>query len=371
MTSPIQKREQDSSLLLDYLFFFQGALVTPLDKDQQEEVLLIYARSISTLINQFEKDMLPYAVLTQFVYEQKEDEGNGDISYLISQLEEKFSFLYEVTDPIFVKFIKLMEHLKLAKLQKDYLFTQQKDEIERLSIKSDIINKQIDEQSERFRAFEDEIEQSSIKSEAINEQIDKQSERFKDIESEQMAYFKKIKKEVQKLKDNIKGITAQFITILGIFAAILLGSFGALQGFASLFASAAGMELWKILIISALGASSVLLILFFLLNGIAKLTGKPLSSADEGSIIVRYPVITLSYGVLVLIALIGVALRLGKANMEWTNYYLWWGIPAAWMLYFSRLVKKLKKEPVGNKPSAKEKSNESGLVNTDGKSASI
>lgn len=61
-----------------------------------------------------------------------------------------------------------------------------------------------------------------------------------------------------------------FITILGIFAAILMGAFGSIQAFSSLFDNAVFLDLGKLLIISSVGASSVVLILFFLLNGIAE-----------------------------------------------------------------------------------------------------
>lgn len=60
-----------------------------------------------------------------------------------------------------------------------------------------------------------------------------------------------------------RNMLTQFITILGIFAAIMMGAFGAIQGFASLFANAYLLSIGEILIISSIGASSVILILFF------------------------------------------------------------------------------------------------------------
>lgn len=157
----------------------------------------------------------------------------------------------------------------------------------------------------------------------------------------------KLKREHQKLSKDYKELKAsaesqyrnmltQFITILGIFAAILMGAFGAIQGFANLFDNAHELSLDTILIISSIGASSVLLILFFLLNGIAKLTGKNLSSVkneDEESILLKHPSLTISHGILILIALIGFSIKLSNMEISFSWSGLWWLMPVLWVVY--------------------------------------
>lgn len=132
-----------------------------------------------------------------------------------------------------------------------------------------------------------------------------------------------------------RNMLTQFITILGIFSAILMGAFGAIQGFANLFDNAYRLNLGLILIISSIGASSVLLILFFLLNGIAKLTGRSLSSTNnsEKSILAKHPTLVIVHGILILIALIGASLELSNITIRFAWQGLWWLFPTFWLVY--------------------------------------
>ncbi len=139
-----------------------------------------------------------------------------------------------------------------------------------------------------------------------------------------------------------KNMLTQYISILGIFAAILMGSFGAIQGFSNIFAKADKIPLGKLLIISSVGGSSVILILFFLLNGIAKLTNRSLSSVtDENATLLRkHPTIVLSHGILVSITLIGGALILSNIELNFAWEGLWWVVPVLWVAYFITSVTK-------------------------------
>lgn len=132
-----------------------------------------------------------------------------------------------------------------------------------------------------------------------------------------------------------RNMLTQFVTILGIFAAILMGAFGAIQGFANLFDNAHQLNLGIILIISSIGASSVLLILFFLLNGIAKLTGKNLSSTDnpDGTLIEKHPSLAISHGILILIALVGSSILLSNIKIQFAWSGFWWVLPIFWFVY--------------------------------------
>lgn len=132
-----------------------------------------------------------------------------------------------------------------------------------------------------------------------------------------------------------KSLLTQFISILGIFAAILMGSIGALQGFTSLFANAHQLSLGKLLIISSIGASSVVVILFLLLNGIAKLIDRSLSSSknENATLYEKHPTIIIVFGILIFISLIGVSLELSNIHLNLAWQGLWWIIPLLWMTY--------------------------------------
>lgn len=158
--------------------------------------------------------------------------------------------------------------------------------------------------------------------------------------------YRKLDERYQALKDEAdhqyKNMLTQYISILGIFAAILMGSFGAIQGFSNIFANAEKIPLGKLLIISSIGASSVLLILFFLLNGIAKLTGRSLSSTNEtnSTILRKHPTLVLSHGILISIVLIGTALLLSNTTLYFAWEGLWWIVPILWIIYFIVAVSK-------------------------------
>ncbi|WP_127584829.1 hypothetical protein [Paenibacillus koleovorans] len=289
MTSLFEKRKANSEDLITILKQIQGVIVSPIPQEDRENALESLALELSELLGKLDKDLLPYSAVSQFVYN---DDKSEDILYFVERLEEKFSIIHDKEDDhVYIKFVKLMEHLKLAKQQKDYLFLRQEDEIEKLRHSKVLIQEQ------------------SKKSETIN-------------------------KDIQKLRNDIKNITAQFITILGIFAAILLGSFGAIQGFTSLFANADKLQVGEILIISSIGASTVLLILFFLLNSIAKLIGKSLAQANGNSVIERYPFIVISFGLITFLSLIGTSLELSVITLKFAWQGLWWLLPLVWIVFF-------------------------------------
>jgi len=197
-----------------------------------------------------------------------------------------------------------------------------------------------------------------------------QKNQFINIRMKEMDKLKvelqNVKKDYMQLKveaDNqYKTMLTQYISILGIFAAILMGAFGAIQGFSSLFANAAFLNIGKLLIISSLGASSVLLILFFLLNGIAKLTKRNLHNVSpRASTFDKHPTLIISGGILILISFTGAALELSNSNIRFSWYGLWWVLPVIWLLYFGWGLQTKSWIPFLNKKS--ERTNENTLSN--------
>lgn len=247
----------------------------------------------------FYQDIIPYDKITECVFENTPAEmlysftnelrikGETYFQEKRSNVEEEISLQEEIT------FLKIIRHIDLALIQKNSIATiklREMDELKR--------------------------EHSTLK-----------------------QNYNKLKDEADR---QYKNMLTQYISILGVFAAILMGSFGAIQGFSNLFTHADKIPLGKLLIISSMGASSVLLILFFLLNGIAKLTGRSLSSSDpsNSTLLERHPTIVLSHGILVGIALIGTALSLSNIHLQFAWQGIWWLLPLTWIIYFLIAINK-------------------------------
>lgn len=156
---------------------------------------------------------------------------------------------------------------------------------------------------------------------------------------------KEMRATVKELEEKSRNITSNYIAILGIFAAALMGAFGGITGFTSLFEHLKDVALGTILIVSGLGGLTVVAVLFILLQSIAKLTDRSLGSFDHSvALHLRYPVITTSVLLLVTVSFAGAALNLSLTppKMSWAG--LWWIlpiIPLAFMVYFIIKNKKL------------------------------
>jgi len=247
----------------------------------------------------FYQEIIPYDKITECVFEKTPTE----ILYsFTSELRTRGEYYFKLKkdEPIDPKtldeertFLKIMRHIDLALIQKNSFANIKIKEM-------DILKENYRQLDERYQALKDEADHQ------------------------------------------YKNMLTQYISILGIFAAILMGSFGAIQGFSNIFANANSIPLGELLIISSVGASSVLLILFFLLNGIAKLTNRSLSSTrDKNSTILRkHPTLVLSHGILISITLIGAAIILSNVKLKFAVEGLWWGVPILWIIYFVTSVSK-------------------------------
>lgn len=199
------------------------------------------------LLDNLPFDLLPYAAVSQFVY----NNGDEDFLYFIEFMEGIISDKYSdnIEHLNYKKGIKILEHMELAKQQKDSLFEEHEKEIQRMKSLS--------------RSF---ITQSQ------------------EIES--------IQKTTKVLQEDNRKVMTNYISILGIFAAILMGAFGAIQGFSSLFENAHKLSLGITLIISSIGASGVILVLYFLLSGVSRLIGINFvsnTSSVNSTIIEKHP----------------------------------------------------------------------------------
>lgn len=286
-------RKELAEKLIDNLNKLHGATSSGVDKTEQNELF----KEFFDLLNEMSLDLLPYAAASQFIYSNESDKEG---LYFIQSIEERIKTNFNYEDEIYKKGLKIVEHLELAQQQKEALFAKQEKKI-----------------------FD----------------IEQKTKKMKNVEKK----ARDLHKETERLRIQNNTMTSNFITILGIFAAILMGAFGSIQGFTSIFDNAHKLDIADILIISSIGASAVILILFFLLNGIAKLTKKDLSSDlnEKAYIIERHPTLVISHLILTVVALTGAALKLRNTNIQLSlQDDVWWLIPIAWLIYSYFVVKK-------------------------------
>lgn len=251
------------------------------------------------LLKDTSSNALPYASLSKFVYEDDDE----DLTYFLDFFDEFIHEHVKDNEENLGKLLKILEHLDLAKQQKEALFEEQQSklqQIERLHIELKVKTEKVEELSEK----------------------------------------------VDELFESNKNMITNFISILGIFAAILMGAFGAIQGFTSLFEHAAFMPLGKALILSAVGGSSVILILFLLLNGISKLTNRPIANSTKSNIRLKHPTIVATYAIMITIAFSGAALELSDKDIHYSEAGFWWIIPGIWLvlilIYFRKELFRIK-----------------------------
>lgn len=186
-----------------------------------------------------DEDVVPYTSITKFIYEEtKYKRELYDV--LSDRLDNDWEIYQEKNSSLDDKskriFLKIKEHISLSSFQRNHLDDRMRKRLTETMSK-------IDEMNSKVKKLSDELDE--------------------------------VEKKAHKKADSL---VVHFITILGIFAAIMMGTVGAFQGFTSIFRNAENLPIGKILIISSAGASGVTLILFLLLYSISKLTSFKLSN---------------------------------------------------------------------------------------------
>jgi len=246
-------------------------------------------------ITKIDGKFLPYHTLTEFVYDP---EIEREISEFATIIYETIKNNSDIDEEIKDKALKIRQHLLLAEQQKTSLYYSQQDEIKE-------INKSINQT-----------------------QIDMEKTQ-KDVYDSR----KKLKKN-KKIYDNI---LSQYISILGIFAAILMTAFGGIQAFTAIYSDNT-FNLLDSLLIACVGFLGILLMMFLLLNSIAKLSGKSLNSDDSNQKwYLKHPTIINSFIILTTLSLLLVSCKIATNPPNFS----WWGliyiIPMVYLLFMIRI----------------------------------
>ncbi|SDB89481.1 hypothetical protein SAMN05421734_102258 [Pelagirhabdus alkalitolerans] len=264
----------------------------------------------------FEADVIPYTDITRIVFENSQEELKDIIK---DRLDKNWSHYLKNVDnnashQLKRNFLKIKEHIGLSTLQKDHVPNGISDEIV-------YYEKRIDNMNESIEEFETKLAQ----------------------------YQNDYSKMQNELKDTYDKVITQFISILGIFAAILMGAFGSIHSFTSIFNNAHRLPIGNVLVISSIGASGVIVIIFFLLHGMSKIIGREISSCkckekkkasnsffkklvnsfngkDDSnvcncSVVERYPVVIITHYLLYFIMITGFAIIYLDNNSTFDSAY--------------------------------------------------
>lgn len=190
---------------------------------------------------EFTEGVVPYTAFSKLIYTEAQDKRE-----LLDMLEDTMAsdwnnYRYgnvEVSNETTRKFLKIKEHIGLSVFQRNHI------------------------------------------SDRLSEQLEDTQNKLKETDERFAELSKSLDIVDQKAHEKADKLVVQFITILGIFAAIMMSAIGSFQGFTSIFSNAENIPIGKTLIISAIGASGVSVILFTLLHSISKLTSFTLSNCD-------------------------------------------------------------------------------------------
>lgn len=288
------------------------------ESSETEKINEQFAAVIAKL-SYFETEMLPYSAASKFIYEINDD----DVEYFFEFFQEMLAdrMVDAPAEEVFKKATKLIEHLELASSQKAYLFQKQEQQLQDLNKKMLEVHESLNQyENSKVRIEEklDEFAEVSEHLDAFNESIHNFGEKVSNFDSK----FTEVEGKFERIEKSTEQITVNLISILGIFASILLGAYGSIQGFSNIFTNANKISIGKILMLSSIGASAILLVLFFLMSSIARLTDRKYGN-DGNGFINRHPIMFFSHCILAIIFTAGAVIELIKNDVMPQMNWLW------------------------------------------------
>lgn len=261
--------------------------------------------------------LIPYSSLTEIIFKNdmskqflEDDEIN----------ESTFAEIFESRFEAFiVKNFNIDSDVRSAKSMNDFL-----NEYELLYSEDDLNN--ID--YELIASNEDKI----IICYKIIEHLKLAISQKEGLYVKQKLEINKLTKSIESTKEVYDNMVSNYISILGIFAAILMTAFGGIQVFTGLFNNNK-FDLIDSILLSSFGFMGVILLIFMLINSIAKLTGKNLSS---GSIsdrwYLRHPTLINSFIILSSIILFITTWKAINSSYQVNALYFWFLIPFGYLI---------------------------------------
>lgn len=182
--------------------------------------------------------------------------------------------------------------------------------IEKIKDHIDLIGIQINRMDSGVEEIEAYKQELSTNIKKMQNEFNKTKKEYDRISKE----IKKLENKQEKSLQKSKKLEKEFVTILGIFATILITTFGGLTSLASIFNNINNAGTGKLILMGSFIIFAVLLIVFLLLNGISKLAEINLRSCgckiDEHCscpIAKKHPTLYLTTSILIILAIFGLS----------------------------------------------------------------
>lgn len=197
---------------------------------------------------------VPYDLLTTYIFEN-DLENADELIALFDFSEEKFKEIIDKSNSnetydvdyknLMYFFVSTRRHVNLAVIQQKHIMESSKEALE------------------ISREAETKIEEAELNLKILEAKINNANKTIKEMEK-------------------IKGsIYTEFIAILGIFSALIFGLFGSFDGLSkAIIDISSKWSMGKVLIISSGIMLSLTLLIFALLQWVARITGRKLNSCD-------------------------------------------------------------------------------------------
>lgn len=153
---------------------------------------------------------------------------------------------------------KLIDHADLAHYQRKYI----EDKFKETKVKIEGINKS-------NKSISNELSNSFNELEVVKKDTLEASEKLNKTEEKMERNYNNL---ISKIDEHMSSVYTQFVTILGIFTAIIFGVFGGMEILGNVMSNISTVKMSKLLIFSSLIIGAILTIIYMLLIGIANIT---------------------------------------------------------------------------------------------------
>lgn len=182
--------------------------------------------------------------------------------------------------------------------------------IEKIKDHIELIGIQVNRMDSGVEQIETYKESLSANIEELQINIKKSQKEFNDLSTEISNLTEQQKDAVKKAKK----VQKEFVTILGIFATILITTFGGLTSLSSIFNNINNAGTGKLVLLGSFVMFTVILIVFLLLNGISKLSelnirscGCEVNTSCNCPIAKKHPTLYIVAVILVVTAILGIS----------------------------------------------------------------
>lgn len=150
---------------------------------------------------------------------------------------------------------------------------------------------------------------------------------------EQKEEINELTQKITETKETYDSMISNYISILGILAAILMTAFGGIQAFTAIYNKDNGFSVVDSIIIACIGFLGIILMIFMLLNGVSKLAGRSISSINyRGKWYQRYPTLLYSFIILSSIVFFLLTYKFIIAKPQFDYWWLWYLVPITFLL---------------------------------------